>query len=578
MPTGTTSAAPALTAKVSVDGAPLGGAAVAQLTEIVLDDSVHLPDMIDLTFDDFNSGFLEANTGFKIGAKVKVELNAPGQPSSTFDGECVSIGASYHAGRNFATIRALDISHRLNRGRMTMTFERMTADAIFKKVIGELGIPCGTVVPCSVTFEALSMVNEFPVDFLSRLAAEHGLESVCEGGKMHMRKPETATPAIPLEVGGTILSLDVELSAADQGKDYQTVGWDPKKKEAVVGKAPVATKAAKVDKFDVAAMAQKMGPTKPFVVGDRFVDQQAHATAIAKATAEQHGSAFVDMRGTMSGNTAVRAGTKIKLEDVSKWLKGEYRLSNTRHIWNQQGGYVTEFTVSGQSDRSLGGLVAGAAGPPPGRTMSGLVTAIVTDNKDPNDWGRVKVALKWLDPQHQSGWARVAYPGAGNNRGITFIPEVNDEVYVAFEHGDPDRLIVLGGVYNGKDKFPDHKGPSHTDRGKTVHYGLYTDKGKLTISDKQGNEEMTLGLRDKSYIITIDKKGTVLSIGSDGKVEVTAKDNITITSKMGDIELKAGPAGNVKISGMNVSVEAKAGLTMKATGQAVLKGATVAIG
>lgn len=580
MPAGgaTAQAAPGVQPTVKVDGAPLDDALARKLVDFVLDDSLTLPDMIDLTFTDNNAGFLDV-APFKIGSRVSVELKAAGQTPSTFEGECVSVGARYQSGKYHSTIRALDVSHRLNRGRMTMTFEKSTADAIFKKILGENAIPVGTIEPTTVTFETLSMVNEFPIDFLGRLADEHGLEAVCVAGKMHLRKPETTSPPLSLSVNEAILSLDIELSAADQVKDVVVSGWDPKQKKEIVGKATIATKAARVDKFDVAAMAQKMGTTKPLVIGDRGVDQQAHATAIARATAEQHASAFVDVRGTVSGNTAIRAGTTIQLDDVGSALKGKYRLSSTRHIWNQHGGYITEFTVSGRSDRSLGGLVAGAAGPVPGKAVSGVTSAIVTDNKDPNDWGRVKVQFKWLSDKHQSGWARVLYPGGGKDRGITFIPEVNDEVYVGFEHGDPDRPIVLGGVYNGRDKFPDHKGQSaHVDRGKTVHYGIHTDKAKLTISDKEGSEEITLGLRDKTYLITIDKKGTVLSIGSDGKVDVKAKSNITITSEQGSIELKAGPGQDVKISGNNVKLEAKAGLHLESTGPAKLKGATVMIG
>jgi uncharacterized protein involved in type VI secretion and phage assembly len=320
-----------------------------------------------------------------------------------------------------------------------------------------------------------------------------------------------------------------------------------------------------------------MGTTKKLVIGGLPIETQAHATAVAKATAEQLGSAFIDVRGTVSGHTGLRAGGKIKLEGVGKELKGEYVLSNTRHIWSQDLGYVTEFTVSGQQDRSLAGLMQGAAGGPSKRSITGVVTAIVTDNKDPDGVGRVRVALPWLDAEHVSGWARVAYPGASKDRGITFLPEVNDEVLVAFHHGDPDKPMVLGGLFNGKDKFPDKKSAEVTDRGVTIERGIFTNKHKLTFADKTGAEAITLGLRDKSYMITIDKKGTVISIGSDGKVDVKAKSGVTITAEQGNIELVA-KAGDVKIGGVNVTVEGKAGLTLSATGPAKLKGATVAIG
>ena len=570
-------AAPALKPKLSVDGAPISGDLQDRLTELVLDDSISLPDMLDLTFADTNSGFFEASP-FKIGAKVKVDLSAPGQPPSIFEGECVSIGARYHTGKFQATVRAFDLSHRLNRGRITKTFESMTASDIFTRIIGEHGLTKGTVENTTVTFPFLSVVNETPFAFVHRLAAEHGLEAVMADNKMHLRKPGSTDPPTTLTLGGVILSLDVEVSAADQVKEIVVAGWDPKQKKAVPGQATVATKAAKIELTPV-ALSTKMGATKKLVIGARPVETQAHATAIAKATAEQAGSSFIDVRGTASGQTGLRAGKKINLQGCGKFVNGEYTLSSTRHTWNEYVGYVTEFTVSGQQDRSLGGLMAGsgAGAASANRSMGGVVTAIVTDNKDPENIGRVKVALPWLDAEHVSGWARVAYPGGGPNRGITFLPEVNDEVAVAFHHGDPGQPVVIGGLYNGKDKFPDHQGAGHTDRGKTAFRGLYSDKHHLAFADKTGQESITLGLRDKSYVITLDKKGTVVSIGSDGKVDIKAKQGVTITAASGNIVLDA-KAGDVKIGGVNVTVEGKAGLTLSATGTAKLKGATVAIG
>jgi phage protein D len=390
----TAAASIGLKPKLSVDGTPLADDHDRLLTEMVLDDSVSLPDMLDLTFADDNAGFLERSP-FKIGAKVKVVLNAPGQAPSTFEGECVGLGAQYHGGKFQATVRAFDISHRLNRGRMTKTYQDQTASDIVGSILGEHGVVRGKIEPTTVKFPFLTVANETPFAFLRRLAAEHGLEAVAADNKMHFRKPESTTEPIVLTPGGALLSLDIEVSAADQVKDIVVAGWDPKQKKEIVGRATAASKAAKIN-LKPEAIATKMGTTKKLVIGGLPIETQAHANAVAKATAEQQASAFIDVRGTISGHTALRAGGKIKLEGVGKDLGGEFVLSNTRHIWNQHAGYVTEFTVSGQQDRSLGGLVHGAAAAS-SRSISGVVTGIVTDNKDPDKLGKVRVALPWLD-------------------------------------------------------------------------------------------------------------------------------------------------------------------------------------
>jgi len=72
-------AAPSLKPKLTIAGSPATEELANLLTELTLDDSVSLPDMLDLTFADSNSGFLESSP-FKIGVKIKLELQASGQP------------------------------------------------------------------------------------------------------------------------------------------------------------------------------------------------------------------------------------------------------------------------------------------------------------------------------------------------------------------------------------------------------------------------------------------------------------------------------------------------------------------
>ena len=81
----------------------------------------------------------------------------------------------------------------------------------------------------------------------------------------------------------------------------------------------------------------------------------------------------------------------------------------------------------------------------------GVVVGIVTNNQDPENMHRVKVRFPWLSNDVESNWARVAAPMAGKGRGAYFLPEVDDEVLVAFEHGQVDHPFVVGCLWNGKD-------------------------------------------------------------------------------------------------------------------------------
>jgi uncharacterized protein involved in type VI secretion and phage assembly len=75
-----------------------------------------------------------------------------------------------------------------------------------------------------------------------------------------------------------------------------------------------------------------------------------------------------------------------------------------------------------------------------------IAPAIVVDNVDPSQTGRVKVQIPTL-PEKPFVWARLVIP-TGKQSGSLFVPEVGDEVLVVFEHGDISRPYVLGAIWN----------------------------------------------------------------------------------------------------------------------------------
>ncbi len=84
--------------------------------------------------------------------------------------------------------------------------------------------------------------------------------------------------------------------------------------------------------------------------------------------------------------------------------------------------------------------------------MFGVEVAIVTNVQDPQKLGRVKVCFPRLPGKPESDWVRVVQPAAGAGRGFYWLPEVSDEVLVAFERGEAHRPYVVGALWNGKDK------------------------------------------------------------------------------------------------------------------------------
>jgi uncharacterized protein involved in type VI secretion and phage assembly len=122
----------------------------------------------------------------------------------------------------------------------------------------------------------------------------------------------------------------------------------------------------------------------------------------------------------------------------------------------------------------------------------GAFPALVTDIADPDGLGRVKIALPWSPDTagaRYETWARLATFMAGNNRGSWFIPDVDDEVLIVFEGGDPRRPYVIGSLWNGKDSPPE----SMDGAGKNFKKVLRSRNGvKLTMDDNDGREQFLL--------------------------------------------------------------------------------------
>src|SRR5690242_20024753 len=126
------------------------------------------------------------------------------------------------------------------------------------------------------------------------------------------------------------------------------------------------------------------------------------------------------------------------------------------------------------------------------KRLYGVYPAQVTDIKDPDGQGRVKVRLPWA-PDVNGGayevWARLATLMGGKNRGTWFIPDPDDEVLVVFEGGDPRHPYVLGGLWNGRDTPPE----TMDGAGKNFKKTIRSRNGvRVALDDTDGQESLAL--------------------------------------------------------------------------------------
>ncbi len=217
----------------------------------------------------------------------------------------------------------------------------------------------------------------------------------------------------------------------------------------------------------------------------------------------------------------------------------------------------------------------------------GMVVAVVTNNQDPDGLGRVKVKFPWLSDQDESPWARLAMPMAGPERGFYFLPEVDDEVLVAFEHGLIEFPYVLGALWNGQDKPPESNGDGEnnvrTIKSRSGHV--------IRLDDKDGEEKIEIIAKGEKSTIIIDAKANTISVTSESDLTITSSDgkltlsgsSVEITSTAEAITLASKAAvdikadGDLKQSGNGVEVQANGKMDLKAGPQLNIKGGVVNI-
>ena len=559
--------------RIEIDGTPLPPELEVHLERAVADDHTLLPGMVVLRFRDPDRDLLH-RAGFEIGGTVRVLAGPAGQEAREVlaTAEVTGFEAEFDASGSHAVVRGYDHSHRLHRGRRTETYRNVTDADIARAVAQRVGLEVGRVEDTSIVHRHVSQANLSDWDFLTARAEEIGLELAVLDSKLELRKPSEASEApeagdlasanpLQLVLGSDLDSFKPRLTSAEQVREVVVRGWDPDRKEAVVGTAPGKTASASLSR-EPAELAARFGEAV-FVSVERPLSTQGEVDALAKALAERIAASFAEAEGVARGNPKLRAGAAISVGLAGEPFDGLYIVTSARHVFDTDG-YRTHFQVSGRQVRTLltlaahGGEANGST-PREASRLPGVVTAKVTTVSDRSDRPCVKLAFPWLSETYETDWVRVLQAGAGPERGFVVMPEVDDEVLVAFEHGDIRRPFVLGGLHNAVD-VPPELGGGFADRrsGGVRARGFVSRKGHtLVFVDGDGDERIDVVGGDESVRISLDQAGTTISVTSKGDVEIEAGGEVSIRGRTLELVASAGVSidgggGDVTVKGTQI--------------------------
>lgn len=575
---------------LKIDGQPAPPDLMNDILQISVEESLHRPGMFTLVIqnDYFPGQDMDKPWRYKdileIGKPVKIgfissttEKYTQDYTNLVLEGEITSIEAFFSEKSQAPVIvRGYDFSHRLHRGLYNRSFQNMTDSDIVRKIATEVGIKLGTIDESGPPHDYVFQENQTNMEFLRERAARIGFELFMQNpdgedtqSQLNFRNPKSDQD-LTLKWLKDLHSFRVRVSSAEQVKQVEVRGWDYTQKRPIVSTAQSENTLTHTENgkgSDTSTKFNGQPPTPKMILVDQPFFNPKEADIMAQALCDELGGQFIYADAKAEGNALIRPGRVLKLEDMVDGqgepigmgqYNGKYYITETRHSYHERV-YTTEFSVRGLRGGDLLTTLAPKTYLQPGQT---LLVGIVTDIEDPEGMGRVKVKFPTLTEEHSSNWARVVAVGAANHRGFDCLPEINDEVLVAFEHGDIHRPYIIGGVWNGKDAPPepvsesvqDGKVRLRTIKTRTGHEiqfveedkgsskaGVYIETAghhKIRINDSEKFIEIEttgghkLSLNDMDGSITMSSQGPVIIAGKaimlNAPVIITASPPITV--------------------------------------------------
>ncbi|MBM7116693.1 phage baseplate assembly protein V [Archangium primigenium] len=438
---------------------------------------------------------------FQLGGEVEIRLGASATTlEPVFRGELTDLELKAEAdGPPLLEVSGLDPRHVLAREQRTRRFSEKTLEQLVARVVQTHGFRVGGVP--TVSLSSITQYNQTDLEFLNALARDHGCEltlSLKDGGKMlHFQKREPGAP-VRLVLGPQLLEFNARVSSQSLAGTVTVRSSAPQGEKELVESARLLAgrkQAGLLLPTELRARGQRTLTHRP-------VNSPAEARELAEAELGQLVSSAINGTGHCLGTPSLRVGGTVDLQGVGRRFSGEYHLTQVTHTFSVNEGFRTAFEVRGGP---WGPESVGESREP----LRGLTTARVSQ-VDPQHKGQVKLRIPWLAPDYESDWVRVASSMAGKGHGLYLPLQVEDEVVVAFEQGDIDRPLVLGGVWSATAAPPESsRAAGGAEEGVKHQYALRSPGGLALWFDDQARK-IILGDGGQNQLVIDAQAGTLL--------------------------------------------------------------------
>lgn len=572
----TSQSADLVTHKLLIEGEELSK--TYQVKSIVIQNEVNRIPMAQIVLVDGEASerdFKLSNEELLIpGKKIEITAGYHNDEETIYKGVIIKHSIKIKGSASLLIIECKDEAVKLTIGRKSKYFYDVKDSAAFEEIIDAYGLE-KEVEATNFSHKELVQYNTSDWDFIVSRAQANGKLCFVENGKIKISKPDvTSTSIETVTFGATLLDFDAEMDARNQFAKVSSYSWDYTNQELVEieAKDPSVSLNGNLTSSDLAGIIEL--ENLELRHGGTITEVELQDWADAKLLFQQLSK--IRGRAKFQGIPAVKPNTIITLEGVGDRFNGNAYITGVFHEitegnWtiDAQFGLNPEwFSETYDIHTPTGSGILPA--------IKGLHVGIVSQlEEDPNGEDRILVKIPIINNEEQGIWCRVASPDAGENRGLFFRPEIEDEVIVGFVNEDPNNAIVLGMLHSSGKPAPIVASDDNHQKGivtRSEMKVLFDDEKKSIGIETPAGKKITLD-EDQGVIIIEDENSNVITIDSAGiKME-----------SAGNIELIA--SGDVTIEGTNVSIKANAqfkaegsaGVEMSSSATAVVKGSLVQI-
>lgn len=459
-----------------------------------------------------------------------------------------------HGTDNLIVLSGYSPTYMLEDGIACKSFEEKTGASIVKEIVSDFPsneLPLKTDPSFKDKLPYIVQYKESNYQFLSRLAAMHGEWLYYNGVEFVYGKLQSKED-FDIALGRDLQGYDYGVTA--KPSKFTMLAYDYTKNSQLESNS----KSYAPQWLDNYAKKSRSISDKKFVgnhLNPSYYDIKSESS-LKKYTEIKKASILADMvrfNGS-SSNPSIAIGAKVGAQTNRGEIIDRFRITSVTHTLNSVNDYYNSFEAIPLSTTAP--FVNKRVFKPEAESNF----AVVTDNEDPDGLGRVRVQFNWQKGTQKTPWIRVVGTHASKERGFYFTPEIEDEVIVDFEQGNPDRPYVSGTVYHGKAK------PEWSNKDNNLK-AIKTRSGhSIILNDKDGKEKIEI-FDAKDNIITFDTSKETITISSVKKmifeskdIEIKASNNINIQAGK-NIEIDA--KSKISESANNVSIAAKSKLDMK---------------